>query len=270
MLSRKSSDDRGQPLRELTETESAAVDGAVLMAALGKKRIHIGGRPSTEHLFEMARIEPGQRVLDAGCGVGSTAIELASRYDCHVTAVDISPAMIDRAVANVRAAGLEDAVTVEQGDILALDFPDDSFDRVVIEAVVMFVDRPAATGELVRVCKPGGYVVDHEGYFLDGTPDDVLESSQELFPGIVLEDPAAWLTLYRDAGLDDVQYVNGSAEFFGPGPMVRDEGVVGFLKILGRLFSHPSHLRQMAAMAPHVRRLQPHLDYIVIAGRKPT
>ena len=270
MASTKSTDGRGPVLRNLTETESAAVDGAVLMSALGKKRIHIGGRPSTDHLLEMAQIEPGHRVLDAGCGVGTTAIEIASQYDCQVTAVDISSAMVDRALANVGAAGLEDAVTVEQGDILALDFPDDSFDRVVIEAVVMFVDRPTATGELVRVCKPGGYVVDHEGYFIDGTPDDVLESSQELFPGIILEGPDAWVTLYQDAGLDDIQYVNGSAEFFGPGPMIRDEGVIGFIKILGRLLSHPSHLRQMAAMAPHVRRLQPHLDYIVIAGRKPT
>lgn len=240
------------------------------MAALGKKHIHIGGRPSTEHLFELARFEPGQRVLDAGCGVGSTAIEIASRYECQVTAVDIEPEMVDRAVANVQAAGLEDAVTVEQGDILSLSFPDDSFDRVVIEAVVMFVDRIRATRELVRVCKPGGYVVDHEGYFLDETPDDVLESSQELFPGIVLEDPDAWVDLFSSAGLADVHYVNGPAEFFGPGPMIRDEGVTGFVKIIGRLLSHPTLLRQMVAMAPNVRRLQPHLDYIVVAGRKPT
>ena len=237
MQTRKQGRNRESPSRELTETESAAVDGAVLMAALGKKSIHIGGRPSTTQLFEMARLKPGQRVLDAGCGVGSTAIEIASRYDCEVTAVDIAPEMINRAEANVQAAGLEDEVTVERGDILDLDYPDDTFDRVVIEAVVMFVDRITAIRELVRVCKPGGYVVDHEGYFLDGTPDTVLVSSQEPFPGLVLEDP---------------------------------EGLIGFFKILGRLLSHPTLLRQMAAMAPKVRRLQPHLDYIVVAGQKPT
>lgn len=240
------------------------------MAALGKKRIGMGGRPATEHLFEMARFEPGQRVIDAGCGVGTTAIEIASRYDCQVTAVDIAPEMIDRAVANVRDADLEDRVTVEQGDILSLNFPDDSFDRVVVESVVMFVDRRRATSELARVCKPGGYVIDQEGFFEAGTPDEAIESSQELFPGMVLEDPEAWVELFSDAGLSDVEYVTGPAEFFGPGPMIRDEGVSGFFRILGRLLTHPRLLRQMIATAPNVRRLQPHLNFIVISGRKPT
>lgn len=255
--------------RELTETETAAIDGARLMAALGKKVIHVGGRPSTEQLFELARFESGQHVLDAGCGVGSTAIEIASSFGCQVTAIDISPSMVERATANVRAAGLEDTVTVQQGDILALEFPDDTFDRVVVEAVIMFVDRARATKELVRVCKPGGTVVDHEAYFDRGTPEDVVESSQELFPGMVLEDAETWGELYRSAGLTDIEYVSGPAEFFGPTYMIRDEGVLGFLRILGHLLTHPAHLRQMAHMGPRVRRVQPYLNYIVVAGRKP-
>lgn len=268
MASTPTTEDQDLP-RELTETESAAVDGAGLMAALGKKVIHVGGRPSTEQLFELAQIEPGQHVLDAGCGVGSTAIEIASRFGCQVTAIDISPSMVERATVNVRAAGLEDTVTVQQGDILALEFPDDAFDRVIVEAVIMFVDRARATKELVRVCRPGGYVVDHEAYFDRETPEEVVESSQELFPGMVLEDSEAWRELYRSAGLTDIECVSGPAEFFGPAYMIRDEGILGFLKILGRLLSHPAHLRQMAEMGPRVRRVQPYLDYIVVAGRKP-
>lgn len=121
-----------------------------LLANLGKKVIHVGGGPSTEHLFELAHFEPGQRVLDAGCGVGTTAIEIASRFDCQVTAVDIAPTMVERAATNVRAAGLDDSVTVQQGDILALEFLDDTFDRVIIESVVMFVDRTQAAREVVN------------------------------------------------------------------------------------------------------------------------
>jgi ubiquinone/menaquinone biosynthesis C-methylase UbiE len=56
-------------------------------------------------------------------------------------------------------AGLKDTVTVEQGDILALSFADNSFDRVLAEAVTMFVDRPPAAQELVRVCRTGGHVL---------------------------------------------------------------------------------------------------------------
>ena len=262
-------DEQNVPPRELTETESAAIDWAGLLANLGKKVLHVGGGPSTEQLFELAHFEPGQHVLDAGCGVGTTAIEIASRFDCQVTAIDIAPSMIDRAATNVRAAGLEDSVTVQQGDILALEFPDDTFNRVVIESVVMFVDRSRAAREVFRVCKPNGYVVDHEAYFIRETPADVLESSQELFPGMVLEDPEGWADLYRSAGFTDIAYVSGPAEFIGPAYMIRDEGLGGFLKILGQLLTHPAYLRQMAGTMPRVRRVQPYIDYIVLASRKP-
>jgi hypothetical protein len=47
-------------------------------------------------------------------------------------------------------------VAIEEGNILALRFPGGSFDRVLAEAVTLFVDRPRAAAELVRVCRPGG------------------------------------------------------------------------------------------------------------------
>src|ERR1051326_4281389 len=102
-----------------------------------------------------------QRVLDVGCGVATTAIEVARRFGCHVTAVDIDPLMLTRASANVRASGV-DTVVVAKADIQALEFADHTFDRVLIEAVTMFVDRRLAVGEVVRVCRPGGRVLDLE------------------------------------------------------------------------------------------------------------
>ncbi|WP_224333858.1 class I SAM-dependent methyltransferase [Haloprofundus halobius] len=262
-------DEQHVPPRELTETESAAIDWAGLLANLGKKVLHVGGGPSTEQLLELAHLEPDQHVLDAGCGVGTTAIEIAQRFGCQVTAVDIAPSVIERAATNVRAAGLQDSVTVHQGDILELEFSDDTFDRVIIESVVMFVDRAQAAREVVRVCKPGGLVIDHEAYFTRGAPDEIIQSSQELFPGFGLEEPEGWVGLYRNAGLSDIEYVSGPAEFIGPGYIIRDEGLSGFLTILGRLLTHPTYLRQMAGMLPRVRRVQPYIDYIVLAGRKP-
>lgn len=255
--------------RALTETESAAIENAELLADLGKKVIHVGGRPSTEQLFELARFEPDGHVLDAGCGVGSTAIEIASRFGCRVTAIDISPAMVESATANVRAAGVEDTVTVERDDILALEFPENTFDRVVVEAVVMFVDSDRAMKELVRVCKPGGYVVDHEAYLVEETPADVVEASQSLFPGIKFEAPEVWVERYRSAGLTDVEFVTEPVDVGGPAAMVRDEGLLGFAKIVGRLIVRPSHRRQMMRMMPIQQRLEPYLDYVVLSGRKP-
>jgi ubiquinone/menaquinone biosynthesis C-methylase UbiE len=75
-----------------------------------------------------------------------------------VTAADLSPLMLARAHRNV-AAGLDGHVKVEQADILPLPYPDGAFGRIIAEAITMFVDRPWATAELARVCRPDGRVL---------------------------------------------------------------------------------------------------------------
>jgi 2-polyprenyl-3-methyl-5-hydroxy-6-metoxy-1,4-benzoquinol methylase len=124
------------------------------MAIVGKRVIHPGGRRSTAEMCHLAGFQPGQQVLDVGCGVGTTAVEISRRFGCRVTAVDIDPLMLGRATANVQAAGVAN-VTVGKADIQALEFPDTAFDRVVIEAVTMFVDSTASGTGSRSVCRPG-------------------------------------------------------------------------------------------------------------------
>ena len=126
---------------------------------IGKRVIHPGGRSSTGALLDAAGISGSSRVLDVGCGVGTTAIAIARRFGASVTAVDIAPLMLERARANLQAAGVTDRVTVKTGDILDLAYPDGAFDVVIAEAVTMFVDRQPAAAELARVCAPGGRVL---------------------------------------------------------------------------------------------------------------
>jgi 2-polyprenyl-3-methyl-5-hydroxy-6-metoxy-1,4-benzoquinol methylase len=76
--------------RRLTAAEIGALDPYQLMAELGKTVIHPGGGRSTRELLEMARIQPHHRVLDAGCGIGTSAAQIAQRYGCQVVAVDTS------------------------------------------------------------------------------------------------------------------------------------------------------------------------------------
>ena len=65
-------------MHRLASREIAALDPYKFMALIGKRVIHSGGRASTEALFERAHITAECRVLDVGCGVATTAIEIAS------------------------------------------------------------------------------------------------------------------------------------------------------------------------------------------------
>lgn len=99
----------------------------------------------------------GRRVLDAGCGDGSYALEAAGR-GALVTGVDRSEDML--AVARERSAARGIAVDWRQGDVLALPFPDASFDRVIAIALLCLVSDPrSAVRELSRVLAPGGRLV---------------------------------------------------------------------------------------------------------------
>jgi cyclopropane fatty-acyl-phospholipid synthase-like methyltransferase len=98
---------QAQTIIRLPDQEVEQLDPYAFLAVIGKKVIHPGGRRSTEELFRLAGLKAGQHVLDVGAGVGTTAIEIARRFGCRVTAIDIDPVMLSRAQANVQAAGVE-------------------------------------------------------------------------------------------------------------------------------------------------------------------
>jgi arsenite methyltransferase len=103
--------------------------------------------------------QPGDRVLDAGCGPGFYVAEILERVgpEGAVAGVDASAPMLK--VAAKRCEGRGD-VSFHEGDVTALPVPDSEFDRVLSVQVLEYVaDIPAALGELLRVLKPGGRAV---------------------------------------------------------------------------------------------------------------
>ncbi len=254
----------------LSTKEIEELDPYMLMGMLGKRVIHPGGRRSTEELFKSGDFQRGQQVLDIGCGVGTTAIQIAWRFGAHVVAADISPLMLTSARANVRRARLEDEVEVRHADIVALPFEDNTFDCVVAEAVTMFVDRSVAAKELMRVCKPGGKVLTTE--FLWRKPP-TAEAKHiflgEICLGMMFDDLDDWVRIYSEAGLGDVQVTHGPFEMMTPRGFLSDEGLGNSLAVMGRAMSRPAYMKKMAWLMPRMNRAVPYLGYITISGVKP-
>ena len=170
---------------------------------------------------DLARVGPGDRVLDVATGTGDLAIELRSR-GCEVVGSDFSEGMLDR-------ARLKDpSITWEWGDALDLGYEDGAFAAATVGfGARNFSDLQRGIAEMARVVRPGGRVVILEittpqkpplsTFFsiwfdrlvpllgrLSGEDQayTYLPSSVKRFPG-----PEALGGMLAAAGLDDVRWI---------------------------------------------------------------
>jgi ubiquinone/menaquinone biosynthesis C-methylase UbiE len=116
-------------------------------------------RDSGETLVRELGIALGMRVLDVGCGDGTTAVP-AAQLGADVLGVDIASNLVAAGNARAREFGL-DNLTFQEGDASDLkDLGDEQFDLVVSIFGAMFAPRPFDVAkELVRVTRPGGRIV---------------------------------------------------------------------------------------------------------------
>jgi len=114
--------------------------------------------PSTEQMFDLARIRPGDQVLDVAAGAGEQSISCARRVGPtgRVLATDIAPRILEYAAAeDERLCLTQIAVRAMDGE--DLDLPEASFDAVISRVgLIYFPDQARALAGIRRVLKPGG------------------------------------------------------------------------------------------------------------------
>jgi ubiquinone/menaquinone biosynthesis C-methylase UbiE len=123
--------------------------------------LHSRGREDRfrDEELHLAKVRPGDRLLDVGCGTGSLAIAAARVVGSsgRVAGVDPSPEMIERAAAKARRAGVSVGFLATAGE--ALPFPAESFDVVTLSLVLHQLPLDALHGTMAqvrRVLRPGG------------------------------------------------------------------------------------------------------------------
>src|SRR5438046_1717236 len=107
-------------------------------------------------LVRHARVPPGSRLLDVGCGTGVVAVT-AARAGARVTGLDLTPELLQAARENCRVAAVD--IEWHEADVENMPFGAATFDVVVSQFGHIFAPRPdVAVSEMLRVLKPGGTI----------------------------------------------------------------------------------------------------------------
>ena len=136
-------------------------------------RIAESMRESGEALVQKLGITKGLKVLDLGCGDGTTALP-AARLGADVLGVDIARNLVEAGNKRAQEEGLTNC-TFQEGDASDLrELKDDTFDLVVSIFGAMFAPKPFEVAkEMVRVTRPGGRIV--MGNWIPGDPTLVAQ-----------------------------------------------------------------------------------------------
>ncbi len=123
-------------------------------------------------MLAMADVKKTDLLYDLGCGDGRIVVTAAKRFGCKALGVDIDSARVRESQANVKAANLENLVTIVQKDIFELDLSEAD--------VVMLYLLPRLNVRLIpqlEKMKPGSRIVSHDFDMLGVEPDFVLTCS---------------------------------------------------------------------------------------------
>ena len=233
------------PHRFVNELDEPAVEGLIARLETRAKEA-VFARLLDQYAARLA-LPAGARVLEVGCGTGTTVRALVRRADFDGTAVgvDHSPAFIVAARRFAQDEGVGARLEFHVGDAHDLGFAEESFDAVIAHTLISHVADPAVVlGEMVRVARRDATVVIFDGDYASLTyahPDVALGQQMDaalavaafnnprimrdlprLLPGLGLAMTAAWGDTVAEIGR--ASYFRSFAQTYLP--YVRQAGLV--------------------------------------------
>jgi len=129
------------------------------------RTLHEALARENEVLAQKAKIQSGEKVLDAGCGVGGSSIYLADKYMCRVTGISLSEQQVSNANKNSEKRQLEVKPEFFVMDYTKTTFADEAFDVVWgLESICHAEHKEAFIKEAYRILKPKGRLIVADGF----------------------------------------------------------------------------------------------------------
>lgn len=199
----------GRDLHALTERDLATDPASGIT-----DQNHQGGRRAVIELARAIDLGGGEQVLDIGTGLGGTPRVLAENFDCACHGIELTPERYRDACLLTQLVGLQDQVTIDQGEFLSFDALADSYDAIVAQGTLMHFPDPGAVLRKSAECSRSGSWLAIEDGFLRRMPRTPGEARQleaaAVFSNGRFPTVAGWRDAITDAGFSIVSLVDQS------------------------------------------------------------
>ncbi|KAI3443278.1 uncharacterized protein J3R85_000208 [Psidium guajava] len=197
----KSDDDRG--FQRFLDNVQYKCSGILRYERVfGQGFVSTGGIDTTKEFVAKLELQPGQKVLDVGCGIGGGDFYMAENFDVEVVGIDLSINMVSFALE--RAIGLKCSVEFEVADCTKKSYPENTFDVIYSRDTILHIqDKPALFRSFFKWLKPGGKVLISDYCKHAGTPSPEFAGYIKQ-RGYDLHDVQAYGQMLRDAGFSEV------------------------------------------------------------------
>ncbi|MEJ2248712.1 MAG: class I SAM-dependent methyltransferase [Candidatus Lokiarchaeota archaeon] len=258
--------------------------GGMLEVPIG----HFGGRIATQHLLKLLELDNSSksRILEVGCGTGSTTCMIAERYAVEIVGMDRSKYTIETARKKAKTKGLKNIKFI-QGDVYDIPFEENYFDIIIAEAVnAILIDRTKAFQEYKRVLKPRGMIGDLDAYLVEGAPEEISTEITDLMRIVLQEEVqiyklSTWKSFFENNGLkiEEIRkYRENLLNFTSFKTLHKEMGTIKAIRIFLEIFwliikSKPfrNFIKKMRSVIKHAfaktGKKYDHIGYFVLVAK---